>query len=103
MALTIKGLLYDEGYTIPGARQLLKGEQRKKEAELPLCADTTPTGRRQQIERIRQDLQELLAVLSGPAQTLPPEVLRRPRVERTADRQSGSLFDFRTAAEGTEE
>ena len=32
MALRIKRLLYDEGYTIPGARQALQAENRSKRA-----------------------------------------------------------------------
>src|ERR1700691_4924376 len=36
MALRIKTLLYDEGYTIPGARQVFKGEQKQKEPMLGL-------------------------------------------------------------------
>lgn len=32
MALRIKSLLYDQGYTIPGARQVFKTEQREREA-----------------------------------------------------------------------
>ena len=31
MALRIKALLYDQGYTIPGARQVFKSEQKQKE------------------------------------------------------------------------
>src|SRR5579875_3017003 len=32
MALRIKSLLYDQGYTIPGARQVFKNEMKAKEA-----------------------------------------------------------------------
>src|SRR5579862_2349293 len=35
-ALRVKSLLYDEGYTIPGARQAIKAEQKQKEPQLPL-------------------------------------------------------------------
>lgn len=34
MALRIKSLLYDQGYTIPGARQVFKGEGKAKESAL---------------------------------------------------------------------
>ncbi len=40
-ALRIKRLLYDEGYTIPGARQLLKSEARLKEPQLLLLGEET--------------------------------------------------------------
>ncbi len=39
IALRIKRLLYDEGYTIPGARQLLKGEGKQPEQQLSLSPD----------------------------------------------------------------
>src|SRR6202050_1827792 len=35
MALRIKSLLYDEGYTIPGARQVFKAETKSTTAEAP--------------------------------------------------------------------
>src|ERR1700691_5969213 len=35
MALRIKGPLYDEGYTIPGARQVFKAEAKSGAAEAP--------------------------------------------------------------------
>src|ERR1700727_3733668 len=37
MALRIKTLLYDEGYTIPGARQAFKSELKQKEPQLALA------------------------------------------------------------------
>ena len=37
MALRIKSLLYDEGYTIPGARQVFKSELKQKEPQLALA------------------------------------------------------------------
>ena len=40
LALEIKQLLYSEGYTIPGARQLLQARSRRKDApELPFVVD----------------------------------------------------------------
>src|SRR5438874_5026791 len=33
--LRVKKLLYEEGFTIPGARQYLRGETKKKQAALP--------------------------------------------------------------------
>src|ERR1035437_7112473 len=38
MALRVKRLLYDEGYTIPGARQLIKAELKHKEPQIALVA-----------------------------------------------------------------
>src|SRR6267154_1437997 len=39
MALRIKSLLYSEGYTIPGARQVFKAELKQKEPQLALAID----------------------------------------------------------------
>jgi DNA-binding transcriptional MerR regulator len=60
--LRIKKLLYDEGFTIAGARQQLRGEMKpdKKQAPLPFPA----TGSVELI-RIRRGLQEILTMLSA--------------------------------------
>src|SRR6202166_897488 len=42
MALRIKTLLYDEGYTIPGARQAFKSEQKQKDPVLALGIEEAP-------------------------------------------------------------
>ena len=46
MALRIKSLLYNEGYTIPGARQVFKAELKQKEPQLALAIDNVPAKRR---------------------------------------------------------
>ena len=46
MVLRIKGLLYDEGYTIPGARQLLRGDRVLRPAAEPGGTDGLPPGPR---------------------------------------------------------
>jgi DNA-binding transcriptional MerR regulator len=57
----IKQLLYEEGYTIAGARQHLRDEGKgdKKQAALPF-ATSSPANLRQ----IRQGLQEILTILN---------------------------------------
>ena len=68
MALRIKRLLYDEGYTIPGARQFLKSESRQlKEPELPFraaVADADPNAAR--LRRMRSELREISSLLERP-------------------------------------
>ncbi len=68
MALRIKGLLYDEGYTIPGARQMLKAEAKQKEPQLSLLGEegerSTPGDSR--LHTLRRDLQDLLSLLEAP-------------------------------------
>jgi DNA-binding transcriptional MerR regulator len=57
----IKQLLYDEGYTIAGARQHLRDESKgdKKQVALPFMA-SSPANLRQ----LRQGLQEILTILA---------------------------------------
>jgi len=67
MALRIKSLLYNEGYTIPGARQAFKAELRStKDPQLAIAgvADTVDT---KHLEAIRKELHELHAMLAKPA------------------------------------
>ncbi len=63
--LRIKKLLYDEGYTIPGARQQLRAETRPAQTQtgLPFPRQASPDG----LKRVRQGLQEILAILSSSA------------------------------------
>jgi DNA-binding transcriptional MerR regulator len=60
--LRIKQLLYDEGFTIPGARERLKSEIKQKRAQnvLPFPAGIPAT----ELKRIRQGLQDILSLLS---------------------------------------
>jgi DNA-binding transcriptional MerR regulator len=64
LALRIKTLLYDEGFTIVGARQQLKVEAKptKLQNGLPF-----PKSDKNGLKRVRQELQELLTMLSGKA------------------------------------
>jgi DNA-binding transcriptional MerR regulator len=65
MALRVKTLLYDEGYTIPGARQLLKSESRAKGPSLLPGIDEPAD--LQKLKRLRKEMQDLLALLQKPA------------------------------------
>ncbi len=58
--LRIKKLLYEEGFTIAGARQQLKAEGRpaKQQSGLPF-----PKGRSDGLKKVRQGLQEILGIL----------------------------------------
>ncbi len=65
--LQIKALLYDEGYTISGARQAIKTEQRQKAPQLPLGIETGSTpSPAPQIRKLQKEMRELLAHLSHP-------------------------------------
>jgi len=58
--LRIKKLLYEEGFTIAGARQQLKAEGKpaKQQSGLPF-----PKSRSDSLKKVRQGLQEILGIL----------------------------------------
>ena len=73
VALRIRALLYEGKYTIPGARQALRAEQRQPEPQLSLAiVDTEATHLRgttaeaKAVGRLRRDLLDLLDLLSSP-------------------------------------
>jgi DNA-binding transcriptional MerR regulator len=77
LALRIKHLLYADGYTIAGARQVFAAESRESkklaQSELPLkratsqaAAEALPMASAQ-MQKMRAELREILAILSAPA------------------------------------
>ncbi len=91
-ALHIKSLLYQEGYTIPGARQVIKSEAKQKAPQLSLGIDTGMSA--PQIRKIQRDLRELLAILSKPPAKPSVHTLRAPRQSGGPRRVSTEkLFD----------
>jgi len=60
--LRIKQLLYEEGFTISGARQHLRAETKtdKTQSAIPFPSQSAP-----EIQRIRQGLREILNLLSA--------------------------------------
>ena len=76
LALRIKGLLYDEGYTIPGARQVFKAEFKSTATGDPEAAaaeaarSSQLTGRQAaKLHALREEMRALLADLSAPLGT----------------------------------
>ena len=71
MALRVKSLLYDEGYTIAGARQAFKTELRAgKPSADPQQSPAAPAGEgiaSSHLESLRTELREIHALLSKPA------------------------------------
>ncbi len=59
--LRIKQLLYEQGFTIAGARQQLRAESKsdRSQAAIPFPSNSAP-----EIQRIRQGLREILTLLS---------------------------------------
>jgi len=60
--LRIKQLLYDQGFTISGARQQLRAESKsdKSQTAIPFPAQSAP-----ELQHIRQGLREILELLSA--------------------------------------
>jgi len=99
MALRIKSLLYDQGYTIPGARQVFKSEA-KSGAEVPEAV-ATPTAPREtpaaveaarpqltghqtaQLHTLRAEMMALLADLSAPIGTQSVAAIETPAPVRS--------------------
>jgi DNA-binding transcriptional MerR regulator len=66
MAMRVKTLLKDEGYTIPGARAVLKSEFRQKEPQLSLLGEAVPKSEAKQLRALRRELESIATVLSQP-------------------------------------
>jgi DNA-binding transcriptional MerR regulator len=101
MALRIKSLLYSEGYTIPGARQVFKAELKQKEPQLALAIDNAaPSVDTRQLRKIQKDLRDLHTLLSKPtprASAVHP--IRTPRTPSAPRRPAEKLFDLTTLPE----
>ena len=91
-ALRIKTLLYDEGYTIPGARQAIKSELKQNAAQLALGMPEGSGGvDGKQLRALQKQLQELLAMLSKPAAARGSlHAFGEPRTQRTATQRSAT-------------
>jgi len=96
MALRIKSLLYNEGYTIPGARQVFKSELRHKEPQLALAIDNAPsTVDTRQLRKLQKDLRDLHGLLSKPAARAAVHPIRTPRNPGNPRRTTNEkLFDL---------
>lgn len=96
MALRVKRLLHDEGYTIAGARQVFASENRDSKGrklypELPLNENASvqqpiAASAEARLQRLRTELRELLGLLSQRPQT-------RERKSRTGRTEEPGLFE----------
>src|SRR5262249_39792472 len=62
-ALRIKHLLYEEGFTIAGARQHLRAEAKEQRAQSALPFEHRSSAARE-LKRIRHELREILGILA---------------------------------------
>jgi DNA-binding transcriptional MerR regulator len=99
LARRIRHLLYEEGYTIPGARQAILGETRKpaESAQLQLAEAGVKTPPK--LNKLRTELKETLVILStAPGSNPGPKRLQSSDVARSGRRDSKAargpeLFD----------
>jgi DNA-binding transcriptional MerR regulator len=103
-ALRIKSLLYSEGYTIPGARQVFKSELKQKEPQLALAIDpaldsATPSVDPHQLRKLQKELRDLLTLLSKPPARAAIHSIRAPRPANNARQPAERLFDLSPAPE----
>lgn len=90
LVLEIKRLVYEQGYTIPGARQALDQERRRPRAQRsgPVAvSNASHEAVGAAIGRARAELREIAALLAAPAPARPQR--RRLRLTSIA---SGELF-----------
>ena len=86
MALHIKTLLYEEGFTIPGARQMLKAEQRQKEPQLSLSIvehEAPQAVDRKALHGLQKEMREILNLLSAPRGKVAVHSIQTPRSARS--------------------
>lgn len=94
LALRIKRLLHEQGYTIAGARQVFSQETREvrkksSQSELPLQRDGVHLGATEtRLKRLRQELREILGILSSQPAQIGPD--KRPR---KMDKPGPKLFE----------
>jgi DNA-binding transcriptional MerR regulator len=86
LALRVKTLLKDEGYTIPGARQVLKAEFKQKVPQLSLIESDLPDTK--QLRNLRRDLAALATMLSQPVAPRSSAAQKSARKLRPADPDS---------------
>jgi DNA-binding transcriptional MerR regulator len=79
MALRIKRLLYDEGYTIPGARQVVKTELNHREPQLPLLGADAPNPKK--LQALRREIEAIAAMLARPLGKPAAKPAAKPAIE----------------------
>jgi len=80
MALRVKTLLKEEGYTIPGARAVLKSEFKQKEPQLALPGAAVPASDARQLRNLRRELQSIATLLARPLDQIPAKLPGAPRL-----------------------
>ncbi|HEV2464739.1 MAG TPA: MerR family transcriptional regulator [Acidobacteriaceae bacterium] len=96
LALRIKRLLHQDGYTIQGARQVFAAETREAKAhpqdELPLKRGAATHGSTEkQLQKMRAELRDILGILNAPVKSDRRD--KSPKQERQQQPSRPGLFD----------
>jgi DNA-binding transcriptional MerR regulator len=98
LALHIKRLLYDEGYTIPGARQVFQAEARevRKKNSAPALPMPVVTSNAAVagLDAVIKELRGLATMLAAPVQPCHSPVSKRNKGQNSGDRKPGNLFEL---------
>jgi DNA-binding transcriptional MerR regulator len=95
MAMRIKSLLYNEGYTIPGARQVFKSEFKQRDPQMALTIEgVAPKADSRHLHKLQKDLRDLLGLLSKPPVRSAVHPIRAPRPSNNTRRTTEKLFDL---------
>lgn len=93
MAMRVRRLLHEEGYTIAGAKQVLAHEASKsKTPQLSLLPGNSPAVQAK-LERVRNELRELVSILSARPTGSAPKAAPRKSSEREPASPRPRLFD----------
>jgi DNA-binding transcriptional MerR regulator len=98
LALRIKRLLYSEGYTIAGARQVFAADSRephkRSQPELPLKRSAETDRIEARLKKLRGELREILGILSTPVQQAKGNRAGRQRTDLpSASDEEPGLFE----------
>ncbi len=93
MAMRVRRLLHEEGYTIAGARQVLAQEVSKsKTPQLSLLPGNSPAVQAK-LERVRAELRDLLGALSATPPSSSPKTAPRKSSARESAARGPRLFE----------
>ena len=92
LALEIKRLVHNQGYTLAGARQALEDTQRRPTPQKPLSFKATPARRAEAVAATIAQARAELREIAGMLATATPAAPRQQRRTRFASVASGELF-----------
>jgi DNA-binding transcriptional MerR regulator len=93
LARRIRHLLYEEGYTIPGARQAIQSESRKPAESGQMQLADTGMRSAPKLGKLRTELKEILGMLSTTPGTKRAPQAENTRTTRRETKAAPELFD----------